>query len=50
MSRLRNWFTNGFDDSNIELASPASTICPFHSTAMYSPIWRAEAMSCVITM
>ena len=36
-------------EENILVASPASTILPRHSTAMYSPIWRAEAMLCVTT-
>ena len=31
-------------------ASPASTMRPRHSSAMYSPIRRAEAMSWVTTM
>jgi len=47
---LRNWRTNAFSEENIRSASPASTIRPFHSTAMYSPICRAEAMLCVTTI
>ena len=47
---LRNWRTNSLSEENIRCASPASTIRPFHSSAMYSPIRRAEAMSCVTTM
>ncbi len=47
---LRNWRTNGFSEENIRSASPASTIRPRHSSAMYSPIWRAEAMLWVTTM
>ena len=47
---LRNWRTNGFSEENILSASPASTIRPRHSSAMYSPICRAEAMSWVTTM
>jgi hypothetical protein len=46
---LRNWRTNGFSEENILAASPASTMRPRHSSAMYSPIWRAEAMLCVTT-
>ena len=41
---LRNWCTNGFSEENIFAASPTSTIRPRHSTAMYSPICRADAM------
>ena len=47
---LRNWRTNGLSEENIRSASPASTIRPRHSNAMYSPIWRAEAMLWVTTM
>ena len=47
---LRNWRTNGFSEANIFAASPASTIRPRHSRAMYSPICRAEAMLWVTTM
>lgn len=47
---LRNCRTKAFSEENMRSASPASTIRPFHRTAMYSPIWRAEAMLCVTTM
>src|SRR2546422_2665484 len=46
---LRNWATNALSEENIRSASPASTIRPLHKSAIYSPIWRAEAMLCVTT-
>ena len=45
----RNWRTKAFSEVNIRSASPASTIRPRHRSAMYSPIWRAEAMLWVTT-
>ncbi len=47
---LRNWRTNWFSEENIFCASPDSTMRPFHRSAMYSPMRRAEAMSWVTTM
>ncbi len=44
-SPARNWRTNGFSDPNISSRPPDWTMPPFQSTAMYSPIRRALAMS-----
>jgi hypothetical protein len=46
----RNWRTKAFEEVNIASRSPDWTIRPFHRTATYSPMRRAEAMSWVMTM
>src|ERR1700722_11846763 len=47
---LRNCRTKRFSEENIFSASPASTMRPRQSSAMNSPMRRAEAMSWVTTM
>ena len=48
-SALRNWFTNGFSESNSSSFGPDSTILPLQSTAMKSAIRRAVSRSWLIT-